>query len=91
MVLSILSLNASAEILAEMPNEGGGKIVLLDKDCTTKNTWVAYSYLASGHSIIGCWAAAGDRIFIDWGKNDIRSYSAAGFTLSNPAPKKKYM
>lgn len=74
-----------------MPNDGGGKIVLLDTPCNIKDTWTAYTYLPSGHSLVGCWTAGGDRIFIDWGKNDIRSYPANNFTLTKSKPAKNYM
>jgi hypothetical protein len=84
--LSILSLNVSAGILAEMPNNGGGKIVLLDTPCNIKDTWTAYSYLSNGQSFLGCWTAAGDRVFIDWGKNEIRSYPANAFSTGNSRP-----
>jgi hypothetical protein len=84
-VLSILSLNAVAEIIGELPNKAGGKIVLLDRQCTTvQNTFVAFSYLPDNRSLIGCWTAAGDRVFIDW-NGDIRSYSINDFNF----PKKR--
>jgi hypothetical protein len=69
-----------------MPNEGGGNIVLLDTPCKIKDTWTAYSYLPSGHSFLGCWTAGGDRVFIDWGKEGIRSYPASGFKAAKSKP-----
>ena len=82
-VLSILSLNAVAGVVAEMPNQGGGKIVLLDRPCATNpNTFVAFSYLNDNRSIIGCWTAAESRVFVDW-SGDIRSYPINSFSFPN--------
>jgi len=84
-VLSILSLNAVAEVIAELPNRAGGKIVLLDRPCASSpNTFVAFSYLNDNRSIIGCWTAAGDRVFVDW-SGDVRSYAISDFSF----PKKR--
>ena len=83
--LSILSLNAVAEVIAEMPNRAGGEVVLLDRPCATApNTFVAFSYMQDNRSIIGCWTAAGDRVFVDW-SGDVRSYPIVDFNF----PKKR--
>jgi hypothetical protein len=69
-----------------MPNQGGGNISLTDIKCTTiKDTFVAYSNMADGRSILGCWAADDDRVFVRWSDGDIRSYPINAFML-----KKKY-
>jgi len=89
-VLSILSLNASAAVVAEMINQGGGTIALTDAKCTKiQNTFVAYSYIASGQSLLGCWTFEGDRVFILWNDNDLRSYPLDMFRQK--VTKKNYM
>ena len=73
--LLILSLNANAAVVAEMVNQGGGTIALTDAKCTkVQNTYVAYSYITSGQSLLGCWTSEGNRVFILWNDNDLRSY-----------------
>lgn len=78
--LLALSLNVNAEVIAEMPNKGGGKIVLTDTTCPNSNLWISYSYTQSGHTFMGCWTTSGDRVMIDW-SGDIRSYPADAFTV----------
>jgi hypothetical protein len=52
-------------------------------ECKTKNgTFIAYSYLQNGKSIMGCWTTDNtDRVFIEWSDGDIRSYPIGMFTL----------
>jgi hypothetical protein len=87
-VLLLLSLNANAAgIIAEMPNQGGGNISLTDIKCTTiKDTFVAYSNLVDGRSILGCWASDEDNVFVRWSDGDIRQYSIWSFVM-----KKRYV
>ena len=80
--LLVLSLNANAEVIAEMPNQGGGKIVLTAVNCPNSNLMVAYSYLKSGHTYMGCWTISGDRVMIDW-SGDIRAYPANAFIVTS--------
>ncbi len=89
-VLLTLSLNVSAAVVAEMVNQGGGTIALTDAKCTkVQNTFVAYSYISSGQSLLGCWTSEGNRIFILWNDNDLRSYPLDMFR--QPVSKKNYM
>ena len=89
-VLLTLSLNASAAVVAEMVNQGGGTIALTDAKCTkVQNTYVAYSYISSGQSLLGCWTSEGNRVFILWNDNDLRSYPLEHFR--QPVSKKNYM
>jgi len=79
-VLLALSLNASAEVVASMNNQGGGKIVLTAAKCDRSNLYVAYTYVDSGHTLMGCWTTSGDRVLIDW-NGDIRTYPASSFVI----------
>ena len=63
-----------------MKNQGGGKIVLTSVQCDNSNLFIAYSYVDSGHTIMGCWTTSGDRVMIDW-RGDIRSYPANAFIM----------
>ena len=89
-VLLLLSINVSAAgVIAEVVNEGGGSIALTDIKCTTiPNTFVAYSYVPSGQSILGCWASDDSRVFVRWSDGEIRSYSIEVFKLKK---KKTYL
>ena len=89
MVLLLSSLNANAEVLAEMLNGAGGHIALTNVPCANgTRTWVAYSYVKSGQSLLGCWVLEGPRVFIEWSDKDLRSYPANGFVLKSNEPKK---
>jgi len=83
MALLLLSLNANANgIIAEMPNQGGGNISLTDIKCTTiEDTFIAYSNLPNGRSILGCWASDENNVFVRWSDGDIRQYAIEGFTM----------
>jgi len=78
--LLTLSLNASAAVVAETVNQGGGTIALTDVKCTRiQNTFIAYTYISNGQSLLGCWTSEGNRIFIHWNDGDLRSYPLEGF------------
>jgi hypothetical protein len=82
--LLLLSLNVHANgVIAETPNQGGGSIALLDMECKAKDgTFVAYSYLKTGQSMLGCWTTDGDaRVFINWSDGDLRSYPIDMFKI----------
>lgn len=80
--LLLLSLNVSAEVIAEMLNQGGGTIALTNLPCkSVAGTSVAYSYIKSGQSLLGCWTIEGDRVFIKWDDGDLRSYNAGAFVV----------
>ena len=91
MVLLLLSLSAHASgVIAEVFNQGGGSIALTDIKCTTRvGTFVAYSYLENGRSILGCWASDDSRVFVFWSDGDTRSYPLDIFNL--PKKKGKYL
>ena len=90
MVLLLLSLNVHAkEIVAEIVNDGGGSIALTDIKCTKiAGTFVVYSYIKSGHSMLGCWSYDDTRVFVRWSDGDLRSYPIELFNLK---PKRNYL
>jgi len=75
-----------------MPNQGGGLISLTDTKCTTiKDTFIAYSNLPSGKSILGCWAADEDNVFIRWSDGDIRQYPIGSFAMKKKQSSGKWL
>lgn len=91
--LLILSLSVHAKgIIAEMPNQGGGNISLTDIACTSiKNTFIAYSNLPNGKSILGCWASDDDNVFVRWSDGDLRSYPIINFQLKQKTNGKNWL
>ncbi len=90
MALLTLSLNVNAAVVAEAVNAGGGSIALTDVKCTSiPNTFIAYTYISNGKSLIGCWAAESGRVFIQWNDGDLRSYPLDMFRQATS--KKNYM
>lgn len=91
--LLTLSLSANAGLVAETVNQGGGSIVLTDTKCTTiKDTFVAYSYLSNGKSLLGCWSTDGaSRVFIKWSDGDLTSYPISIFGEPTNPQGKKYL
>lgn len=75
-----------------MPNQGGGNISLTDIKCTTvKDTYIAYSNLANGKSILGCWAADDDNVFVKWSDGDLRQYPIGNFRMKNNTSQGKWL
>ena len=91
MALLTLSLSVNATVVAEAVNQGGGSIALTDLKCTTiQNTFIAYTYISNGKSLMGCWTSESNRVFIQWNDGDLRSYPIDMFR--QPAgTKKNYM
>ena len=75
-----------------MPNQGGGNISLTDIVCTTsKNAFVAYSNLANGKAMLGCWASDDDNVFIKWSDGDLRSYPINNFQMKQKTNGKNWL
>jgi hypothetical protein len=86
--LLTLSLSVNAAVVAETVNAGGGTIALTDNKCTRiQNAFVAYTYVSSGQSLLGCWTTESSRVFIQWNDGDLRSYPLDMFR--QPAGNKK--
>jgi hypothetical protein len=86
--LLLLSLNVNAAgVIAETVNKGGGHISLTNMKCTTiQDTFIAYSNLPNGQTLLGCWASDEDNVFVRWSDGDIRSYPLEVFIM-----KKRYV
>lgn len=91
LVTFMLPTIVQAEVIATMPNEGNGFIVLTDDPCkhegkVYKGLNRLYSYTAQGHNSDGCYAVEDDTVVAIWttSGNKMR-YPISAFTLK---PKK---
>jgi uncharacterized protein YxeA len=90
-VTFMLPTLAQAEVIATMPNEGGGLIVLTDDPCkhegkVYKGLNRLYSYTSQGYNSEGCYGVEDDTVVAIWATsgNKMR-YPISAFTLK---PKK---
>lgn len=89
LLLSLLSAHASADTIASMPNQGGGKIVLTNETCKYKDKTYsllsrAYNYTAEGYTSEGCFYVEDESVVIIWDQNGSvarRRYPAENFTI----------
>ena len=64
---ALLALNANADTVASMPNNGGGKIVLTDKECQSDSRqFMAYTTSQSISTQFGCWFSDDSMVHISW-------------------------
>lgn len=86
-VLVVMSLGVQAGVIATMPNQAGGKIVLTDEACihAGKNyspLLKSYFYTPSGVTGDGCWRLDDQTIVIVWiDSNTTRRYPVENFDL----------
>ena len=87
--MTAISVNAAADSF-HMRNDGGGEIVLTDRDCKEYDRlFQAYSYTPKGYWE-GCWALIDGKVHVGWKGNGRRVYDINDFTFkpSNNQPKK---
>ena len=82
----LLPAYAGAEAIANMPNEGGGMIVLTDDQCkhegkVYKGLNRIYSYTAQGHNSEGCYGIEDDTVVAVWTSGNKMRYPISSFTL----------
>lgn len=86
-----LTTASHADVVAEMPNEGGGVIQLTDERCTIPSAgeFKVMSYIRSGGTLTGCWSGdSGSAINVMWltynGERirQFRMYAPEAFTLT---------
>lgn len=78
-----LSLTANAKTVAELPNKGGGRIILTDETCRQKGFKLAYSQMEGASTLLGCWGMDSQFIHIMWYDGDLRSYGLEYWRLTN--------
>jgi hypothetical protein len=97
--LLVVSGVASAETVATLPNQAGGKIVLTDevcKDPATGEIYTAlrrsYNYSSSGGTSEGCWTLEDETIVVVWinsnGSRDRSRYPLSNFTIKKTGNRK---
>jgi hypothetical protein len=85
--LALLPSLAFAEVIASMPNQAGGKIVLTDEACRHKgknyeSLRKSYFYTTEGLTGDGCWALEDETVVIVWvDSNTTRRYPVANFDI----------
>jgi hypothetical protein len=80
----------SAEAIATMPNQAGGKIVLTDEPCVHQGKTYnglnrAYNYGAQGYTTEGCYVVEDETVVVIWNDGTANSkmrYPAENFTLT---------
>lgn len=70
----VLSSLCHAKSIAEMPNKGGGKVIITNELCRDKVNHLAYSYMAGQSTLGGCWVNDEIGIHIKWYDGDLRFY-----------------
>jgi hypothetical protein len=87
--LFAVSSSAHSAVIASMPNQAGGKIVLTDEACVHKgrnfpNLYKSYFYTNSGLSGDGCWTIedGSETITVIWiDTGDTKRYPIVNFDI----------
>ena len=81
LALTLICASAFAEEWFEMPNEAGGKIILLTAKCDTKNDGkMVIATMPSGNNIQGCWWYFADMVHVVWANGKTSSFQPNDFT-----------
>jgi hypothetical protein len=86
-VLLLCPMLVYGAVIATMPNQAGGKIVLTDEPCVYGNKSYpsllkAYFYTPEGITGNGCWRLDDETIIIAWiDSNTTRRYPAENFDI----------
>ncbi len=82
LALAIVSTPALADKWLEMPNQAGGKILLLPDRCTdTENGRMVIATMPEGTNISGCWWFFADMVHIVWKGGKTSSFEPNAFTV----------
>jgi hypothetical protein len=80
--LVLLFNSAHAEAWLEMPNEGGGKILLLEDRCNkTDKGRIALATLPDGTTYNGCWFYYAETVHVFWKDGQRTTYEPRSFSL----------
>ena len=85
--LAILPTLAFAEVIATMPNQAGGKIVLTDEECkhagkSYPTLRKSYFYTPEGTTGDGCWRLDDETVIVVWiDSNTTRRYPVESFDI----------
>jgi len=80
-MLLLVATTASADSWFEMPNQAGGKILLLDQLCEGKTSGkLVIATIPDGDNINGCWYYFADMVHIVWSNGKTSSFEPKSFT-----------
>ena len=86
-VLLFLPSISFAAVIASMPNQAGGKIVLTDEPCIHAGKrydtlYKSYFYTPEGTTGDGCWRLDDETVIVVWiDSNTTRRYPASSFDI----------
>ncbi len=79
-LLMLACSTANAETWLEMPNQAGGKVILLPQKCNTTNEGrIVIATSDEGPSLNGCWWYFADMIHIVWDGGKTSSFNPSSF------------
>lgn len=79
-ILLLVCSSAYADKWLEMPNEAGGKIILLPQECTGKKGRMVIATTPTGANVNGCWYYFADMVHIVWEGGKTSSFDPNSFT-----------
>jgi len=85
-VLLLCPMVVYGAVVATMPNQAGGRIVLTDEACVYKNKnysnlYRAYFYTTEGTTGEGCWTLEDESVTVIWHTGGTRRYPAENFDI----------
>lgn len=81
LALCLFAGTAHADEWLEMPNNAGGKIILLNSKCSGKETArMVIATTPQGANVNGCWYYFADMIHIVWQGGQTSSFNPTDFT-----------
>ena len=84
LLLTLVSSLANAETWFEMPNKGGGKIVLFMHKCSgAEDSRVVIAHIPDGSTSTGCWTYIAELVIVIWDTGNIRTstFNARDFIM----------
>lgn len=90
MLLLSAHTGAKADTVGWMPNNGGGKIVITDKDCQSDSRqFMAYTTSSSISTQFGCWFSDDVMVHITWeSTGSFKSYPLENWNINSDVLKR---
>lgn len=90
LLLCLSAAAANADTVGWMYNNGGGKIILTDRDCEgDARQFMAYASSQSVSTQFGCWFSDDSMVHITWtASGNFKSYPLESWTLNNEVVKR---
>lgn len=80
-LLLLVCGTAYADKWLEMPNEAGGKILLLIQECSSGKGKMVIATTPTGTNVNGCWYYFADMVHVVWQNGSTSSYDPKNFTF----------